>query len=129
MEMTINDYFTLLCQAGRPGDASEYIEFLDIYGADYTDYLMNIPNLDCKKSVKNKFFSKLIDLAKCDEMQEVMDYLIENRIEGKIKMKAITKIFKVCSDEKILELEEEILGYGTQNHKNKFQKIKLILEK
>lgn len=128
MEMTIDDYFQLLCSAERPKDANEYIEFLDIYGAGYTDYLINVPNLDCSKSVKNRFFNKLVDLSECYDIEETMEALIENKAEGKIKMKCIARIFKVYSDEKILEFEEEIFDYGVKKHKEEFLKIKEKIE-
>lgn len=128
MEMTIDDYFTLLCNEKKSSNADEYIEFLDIYGADYTDYFINISNLDCSKSVKNRFFNKLVDLAECDEIEETMEALIQNKAERKMKMKCVAKIFKVCSDKKILEFEEEIFDYGVKKHKEEFQKIKEKIE-
>lgn len=124
MEMIMDDYFNLLCNAERSRDANEYIEFLDIYGANYTDYFINIQNLDCSKSVKSRFFNKLVDLAECDDIEETMEALIENKTEGKIKMKCIAKIIKICSDKKILEFEEEVFSYGVKKHQEEFQKIK-----
>jgi len=124
MGMKMDDYFELLCQTKNEDNAIEYIEFLDIYGANYTDYLINIPDLSCNKKVKSLVFSKIIDLAGSEDMQYIIDILIENKLRDKIMHKALNKIIKVCTDIQIMSFEEEFFDYGIKKHKDKFNKIK-----